>query len=501
MLPGTCAPTIQDVCFCNFRHDKPHINSPRGVAGLSRRPARKALRDGFRNYSMTHPAPPTGLIAFSAVSLLGSTNCLIFGLLSWRTYRAHPRGTPHYNAAPWILALFLSLSGGFTAAWYQDSLSYRVVPHLLPLSLSFRFLYGPVIFGFARALLGRPAFSRVRATLHMAPFCLHLASQVPLMRAGGTAQILFWEQGRWLCPLYPLGIILQIFHLLIYLASTLVVIHRSSRRPRLVSPGGGSRRDELSWLGNIVMAVAVVLGLFTLMTGAFILGASPDIILFMRRANEALLFVLIHLLAYQGIRHGTLLLHPKDPGPEPVRPESAPVPSSPAETGRRAPNQTEPPSGGDPHPGSPGPPGAPPDTCSAQAGEPDDRAPLPEAAARELARQADEHIRRTLAFLDPLLSPTDLAQELDVPAHHLSYAINSVLGQRFTHCLNGYRADYARKLLTAPSHRTTPLTEISHMSGFRSKSCFNATFRKCYGCAPSEFRKKSWAPPSPWSTE
>ncbi|SIQ49119.1 AraC-type DNA-binding protein [Alkalispirochaeta americana] len=426
---------------------------------------------------MTHPATQPGLIAFSVVSLLGSTNCLIFGLLSWKTYRKHPRGTPHYNAAPWLLALFLALSAGFASAWYQDSLSYRIAPHLLPFTFSFRLLYGPLIFGFSWALLGHSTPSRFRTALHLTPFYVHLVLLVPLMGRSGGEKILFWEQTRWISQFYSMAIILQIVHLLVYMICTLAVIQRSTRPPLTVwNPTAGlrapsSRREELSWLSNILVAVAVVLGIFTFMTGAFILGASPEIILFTRRMNEALLFVAIHLLAYQGIRYGTLL--------------------APSETPQRRGldrSQTEEASQADNTGGA---------TAADAPQDSKEHFDLSDSAAQALARQADEHIRRTLAFLDPALSPGDLAQEMDVHPHNLSHAINNVLGQRFSHYMNGYRAEYARRLLISSSHGATPLTEIARMSGFRSKSCFNATFRSCYGCTPSEFRKKSAVSPGP----
>lgn len=56
----------------------------------------------------------------------------------------------------------------------------------------------------------------------------------------------------------------------------------------------------------------------------------------------------------------------------------------------------------------------------------------------------------------------------------------------FSDFINGFRLRYAAKLLTETADKS--VSEISDMSGFNSRSTFNANFRNVYGMTPSEFR-------------
>jgi len=55
--------------------------------------------------------------------------------------------------------------------------------------------------------------------------------------------------------------------------------------------------------------------------------------------------------------------------------------------------------------------------------------------------------------------------------------------------INKYRVLEAKELLKRPENQNYTIDVISQMAGFKSKSSFNACFKKLTRNTPSEFRK------------
>jgi len=94
------------------------------------------------------------------------------------------------------------------------------------------------------------------------------------------------------------------------------------------------------------------------------------------------------------------------------------------------------------------------------------------------------------AYLDPDLTLTSLAARLRMPVSHLSQIINERLHQNFTDLINHYRVEEAKRRIADPAWRHYTLLAISEEVGFRSKSSFNAVFKKHTRVTPSEFREQ-----------
>lgn len=91
------------------------------------------------------------------------------------------------------------------------------------------------------------------------------------------------------------------------------------------------------------------------------------------------------------------------------------------------------------------------------------------------------------AYLKDGLSLRELAEELSVTPHQLSWLINDVLGQSFSSLVNGYRVEEAKKRLAGPATDAANMLEIGIDSGFGTKAAFNRAFRKHTGMTPSEY--------------
>jgi AraC-like DNA-binding protein len=94
------------------------------------------------------------------------------------------------------------------------------------------------------------------------------------------------------------------------------------------------------------------------------------------------------------------------------------------------------------------------------------------------------------AYLDPDLTLTSLAARLRMPVSHVSQIINERLHQSFTDLINHYRVEEAKRRIVDPAWRHYSLLAIAEDVGFRSKSNFNAVFKKHTQVTPSEFREQ-----------
>lgn len=113
-------------------------------------------------------------------------------------------------------------------------------------------------------------------------------------------------------------------------------------------------------------------------------------------------------------------------------------------------------------------------------------------------RQQDEYLARLSAYmeenkpyLDENITIKDLADEIDIPPHHLSIVINNRLSKNFYTFINEYRIKEAVSILNDPENSDANIIAIAFKSGFNSKSTFNSVFKKITGLTPSEYRNSS----------
>jgi AraC-like DNA-binding protein len=91
-------------------------------------------------------------------------------------------------------------------------------------------------------------------------------------------------------------------------------------------------------------------------------------------------------------------------------------------------------------------------------------------------------------YTDASLRLEDLAALMEMPPHHLSQVINQGFGERFNDLVNRYRVQEAMRLLSAPGRRSESLLSIAFEVGFNNKTTFNQAFKKFAGTTPSRFR-------------
>lgn len=88
-------------------------------------------------------------------------------------------------------------------------------------------------------------------------------------------------------------------------------------------------------------------------------------------------------------------------------------------------------------------------------------------------------------FLEPKLTLSILADELDLTVNHLSQVINQYEEKNFFDFINSYRVEEFKKRALDPVNHNYSILAIALDSGFNSKSSFNQVFKKLSGKTPS----------------
>jgi AraC-like DNA-binding protein len=91
-------------------------------------------------------------------------------------------------------------------------------------------------------------------------------------------------------------------------------------------------------------------------------------------------------------------------------------------------------------------------------------------------------------FLDCELTLVKLASMMDISLHQLSYLINTGFNENFYQFVNRYRIEEAKRLILDKKMSHLNFQGIAFEVGFNSKSVFNATFKKCTGQTPREYK-------------
>lgn len=90
-------------------------------------------------------------------------------------------------------------------------------------------------------------------------------------------------------------------------------------------------------------------------------------------------------------------------------------------------------------------------------------------------------------FLEQNFNVSKCAQEMELPAHHLSYFINETYGQNFTAFKNELRMDHARLLISHGFLEHNTMEALAEKCGFANRSSFSKTFKAITNQSPSEY--------------
>lgn len=105
------------------------------------------------------------------------------------------------------------------------------------------------------------------------------------------------------------------------------------------------------------------------------------------------------------------------------------------------------------------------------------------------ARQVEEYLRQSEAYINPDLSIKDVADATGIYSKNLSRAINTVLDKNFFDLINGYRVERSMTLLLVKKEKGLTIETIAEQCGFNSRFTFNTAFKKVVGMTTSQWLK------------
>jgi AraC-like DNA-binding protein len=345
------------------------------------------------------------------------------------------RGNRRANRVLALLILLFSLRLVETVGYWTKYL--LEFPHFWLTTAPFYFLFGPLLYFYAKFLTTENLKLSRRDQLHFLPFVLYLGWLVSFYRLSGDVKlrilqkILAVENFEVPWPYFVL-FLLQISHMLLYTWLTLRLLKAHSQSVK--GNGLSLERISLNWLRRLTIGfgsfVLLMLLYVTWLQLGFPYSRAVDALVLIAMAGQ------IYIIGYMTLRQPEIF------------------------------------SG----------------NLALKNGPKYEKSALTPARAETYLTRLLRAMETEKLFTNSDLKLQDLAQKLDIPPHHLSQIINEKLGQNFFDFLNQYRVEEAKKYLTDPEKQPYTILSIALEVGFNNKASFNTAFKKHTGMTPSYFR-------------
>lgn len=114
---------------------------------------------------------------------------------------------------------------------------------------------------------------------------------------------------------------------------------------------------------------------------------------------------------------------------------------------------------------------------------------LKEADAKAYAEKLKRYMAAEKPYLNPSIILPQLANDLEIPSHHLSQVINEIFELNFFDFINQYRVEEVKTKILDSKFMSYSLLGIAYESGFNSKSAFNRIFKKSTGITPTRYKE------------
>ena len=114
-------------------------------------------------------------------------------------------------------------------------------------------------------------------------------------------------------------------------------------------------------------------------------------------------------------------------------------------------------------------------------------AKLEEGILQECLSALEDAFSGRKLYLDPELTLSSLAAELDIPSRTISVVLNRTVQKNFHEYLNEYRVAEAKQLLSDYRQRNSTIAAVAYEAGFNSLATFQRVFKKASGKTPREF--------------
>lgn len=354
------------------------------------------------------------------------------------------------RAANRLLAALMATMAIYLAAgpYYRAGL-VRVHPHFFAVSYQTPWVFGPLVYLYARAASDRSWRFTRKALLHFVPVTITTIAMMPVYLMSGREKIATWE--RWsvegvtgivayLDPAkYALGIA--------YSAATTLYLVRHRRD---VEHGYSNvERVNLRWLFRLSAATGAIWVLVTSLKIA-------QVSIAMRDDHVAIaMALLVYGIGYMGLKQPEVFRF--ETAESPVQEPKVASVSSAADSETSVPRH--------------------------------ERARLGDSEAVELKEALVRLMESEQPWKESELTLPDLASRLNSTPHKVSAVLNAEMQQTFYDFVNGYRVREVQRRIRAGDARSLKMLALAMDAGFASKSAFNEVFKKHTSQTPSAFRQ------------
>ncbi len=118
-----------------------------------------------------------------------------------------------------------------------------------------------------------------------------------------------------------------------------------------------------------------------------------------------------------------------------------------------------------------------------------DGAPLPGSAELDLFAQLYNLVREERCYLDPKLHTQHLCLLLQTTPKALLKALKNNNFRNFSHFINHYRIEEAKKMMAQEAFDIYTLEAIAEKSGFGTRQAFYNSFERMVGMKPACYRR------------
>jgi len=337
-----------------------------------------------------------------------------------------------------MVAFTVFLAGG---VYYATGLFQRF-PYFFGVSYQMPFVFGPLVYLYARAASDRAWRFQRRHWVHFIPVIVSTLLAAPYYVMSGAEKIALYERLQrgdvpsLIAVFDPVKFVSGVS----YSVATLLYLRR--HRLRIRNSYSNTARVNLSWLLWLSGAAAAI---WILATSLRLGAVGPRV----RDDHISLAIALvIYGIGYMGLRQTEIFAY-----------ESAEEPVAVATI------------------------------AAAEVEPPAPRLALSDDDAERLQRKLVVLMETERPWKDPDLTLPDLAARLGSTPHKLSELLNARLGETFYDFVNGYRVEEVQRRIASGENRTRTMLTLALDSGFASKSTFNQAFKSRTGQTPSAYKK------------
>lgn len=353
-----------------------------------------------------------------------------------------------------LAALMVAFTLYLATGPYYTAGAIRVYPHFFGVAYLTTWVFGPLVYLYARAASDRSWRFTSRALWHFVPATVALVLSWSIYTLSGAGKIALYQEWatRGITP--PLGYIdpLRYVSGIAYSAATIVYLrgHRRDVEHSYSNIG----RVNLRWLLWFAVATG---GMWIMATGFKIRHTSISL---RDEYITVAMALLVYGIGYLGLRQ-----------PEIFRYAAVEVPLAKGREVQAASPAVEP------------------ETPPAQYV----RSGLGDREAKLLETSLLAVMEREQLWKDSELTLSDLAARLDSTPHKLSEVLNTQVGRTFYDFVNGYRVREVQRRIRAGEARSRKMLALAMDAGFASKSTFNEVFKKHTRQTPSDFGQTAGA--------